>query len=80
MIVLQFYKVINFAPAFHVPQVLDTYKKSNPLGFSYAEVHGSHHVHLNSAEVVWTPIQAFLQQHPRDRFYKTPVSAEKFSD
>ena len=43
--------------------VLDVYKKVNPK-FVYAEVHGSHHVHLNSAQVVWDQIEPFLRKYP----------------
>lgn len=43
-------------------EVLDVYKKSNPENFVYSEVQGSHHVHLNSAEVVWKAIKPFLHR------------------
>jgi len=44
-------------------EVLEVYKKSNTEKFVYAEVHGSHHVHLNSAQIVWEVIQPFLQKY-----------------
>ena len=44
-------------------EVLDVYKNSNPEKFVYSEVHGSHHVHLNDASVVWSVIEPFLQKY-----------------
>jgi len=48
-------------------EVLDVYKNTNPK-FVYAEVHGSHHVHLNDAEVVWGVIEPFLEKHSSWQF------------
>ena len=45
-------------------EVVEVYKKSNPGNFVYAEVPGSHHVHLNSAHVVWEAIEPFFKSHP----------------
>ena len=44
--------------------VLDVYRKANADKFVYADVQGSHHVHLNSPHVVWEKIEPFLQKYP----------------
>jgi hypothetical protein len=44
-------------------EVVEVYKHSNPDNFVYSEVHGSHHIHLNDAQVVWEAIEPFLQKH-----------------
>ena len=43
----------------NVYEVLDIYK-TNPQ-FKLVKVPGNHHVHLNSAEIVWPHIQKFIQ-------------------
>ena len=45
-------------------EVLQVYEKSNPTNFVYSEVPGSHHVHLNSAHIVWKAVEPFLLSHP----------------
>ena len=44
----------------NVQEMLEVYKTTNPQ-FKLVHVPGNHHVHLNSSEVVWPEIQAFLQ-------------------
>ena len=42
------------------------YEQNNPENYKFVVVGGNHHVHMNSPDLVWSVIEEFLAEHPKD--------------